>query len=56
MTLAKGQGSFRRKGKEIASDDPATRDVGEEALSILNQTVLMRRRHDVMLIVSALLS
>ena len=32
MTLAKGQSSSRRKGKEVASNDPATRDVGEEAL------------------------
>ena len=31
MTLAKGQGSSRRKGKEIASNDTDTRDVGEEA-------------------------
>ena len=31
MTLAKGQGSSRHKGKEIASNDTATRDVGEEA-------------------------
>nr|XP_023874071.1 uncharacterized protein LOC111986625 [Quercus suber] len=31
MTPAKGQGSSRHKRKEIASDDPATRDVREEA-------------------------
>ena len=31
MTLAKGQGSSRRKRKEIASNDTATQDVGEEA-------------------------
>ena len=27
----KSQGSSRHKGKEIASNDPTTRDVGEEA-------------------------
>ena len=32
MTPAKGQGSSRRKGKEVTFDDPATQDVGEEAL------------------------
>ena len=32
MTLAKGQSSSHRKGKEVASNDPATRDVGKEAL------------------------
>ena len=31
MTLAKGQGSSYRKGKEVTSDDPTTWDVGEEA-------------------------
>ena len=28
----KGQGSSRHKGKEVSFDDPATRDVGKEAL------------------------
>ena len=32
MTPAKGQNSSRRKGKEIVSDAPAKRDVGEEAV------------------------
>ena len=31
MTPAKGQGSSHHKGKEIAFDDLATKDVGEEA-------------------------
>ena len=31
MMPAKGQGSSRCKGKEITSDDPATKDVGKEA-------------------------
>ena len=31
MTPAKGQGSSCRKGKENASDDPATKNVDEEA-------------------------
>ena len=31
MTLAKGQGSSCRKGKEVTSDDLATWDVAEEA-------------------------
>jgi len=31
MMSAKGQGSSHCKGKEIASDDPATKDVGKEA-------------------------
>ena len=31
MTPVKSQGSSRGKGKEIASDDPAIRNVGEEA-------------------------
>ena len=31
MTRVKSQGSSRRKGKDIVSDDPTTRDVGEEA-------------------------
>ena len=30
MMPTKSQGSSRHKGKEIASNDPATRDVGEE--------------------------
>ena len=33
MTPAKSQGFFHRKGKEIVSAPPATRDVGEEAES-----------------------
>ena len=33
MTPAKSQGFFHRKGKEIVSARPATRDVGEEAES-----------------------
>ena len=32
MTPAKGKNSSRRKGKEIVSDAPAKRDVGEEAV------------------------
>ena len=32
MTPAKGQISSRRKGKEIASNPPTARDVGEEAV------------------------
>ena len=32
MTLAKGQNSSLRKGKEIVFNAPATRDVGEEAV------------------------
>ena len=32
MTPAKAQNSSRRKGKEIVSDAPAKRDVGEEAV------------------------
>ena len=32
MTLAKSQSSSHRKGKEVISDPPATRDVGEEAV------------------------
>jgi len=32
MTLAKGQSSSRRKGKEIVSDSPTTRNVGEEVV------------------------
>ena len=32
MTPAKGQGSSRRKRKEVVSDDPVVRDVGEEAI------------------------
>ena len=31
MSPAKGEGSSRRKGKEIASDDPATKNVSEDA-------------------------
>ena len=31
MTSTKGQGSSHRRGKEIASDDPAMRDVRKEA-------------------------
>ena len=31
MTLAKGEGSSRRKGKEIAFDNPATNAVGKDA-------------------------
>ena len=31
MTSVKGQGSSHRKGKEIPSNDPTTKDVGEEA-------------------------
>ena len=32
MTPAKGQSSYHRKGKEIVSDPPSPRDVGEEAV------------------------
>ena len=32
MTSAKGQNSSRRKGKEIFSDAPIVRDVGEEVM------------------------
>ena len=32
MTPAKGQSSSRRKGKEIVSDPPSARDVGEKAM------------------------
>ena len=32
MTSAQGQGSSRRKGKEITSDDPTTKNVGEDTL------------------------
>ena len=31
MSSAKGKGSSRRKGKEIASDNPTTKTVGEDA-------------------------
>ena len=31
MTLEKGQGSSRCKGKEIASDDPIAKNVDKEA-------------------------
>ena len=32
MTLAKSQGSYHHKGKEVISASPAMRDVGEEAV------------------------
>ena len=32
MTPAKGQSSSHHKGKEIVSDSPTTRDVGEEVV------------------------
>ena len=32
MTLAKSQSSSQRKGKEVISDPPAARDVGEKAV------------------------
>ena len=32
MKSTKGQSSSHNKGKEIASDPPAARDVGEEAV------------------------
>ena len=31
MMMARSHGSLCRKGKEVVSDDPTTRDVGEEA-------------------------
>ena len=47
MTTAKGEGSSRCKGKEIAVDDPATKTTGKDALfSELERFEEEERSHD----------
>ena len=47
MTLVKSRGSSHRKGKEVVSDDPTTRDVGKEvAHSESNCSNEEEARHD----------